>query len=54
VELIPGWFVHWLTLRQPADYDAELREWLCLSRHWMGEQRRFGPRRDAHAYRDFR
>jgi Domain of unknown function (DUF5655) len=37
-----GWFVHWLTLRSPAELDDELRSWLCIAYHEMGEQYRFG------------
>jgi hypothetical protein len=40
-ELIRGWHVHWFSVHAAEELDDEVREWLCDSYHFMGEQRRF-------------
>jgi hypothetical protein len=41
----PSWYVHTIELHSLAEFDDELRGWLCESYHLMGEQKRLSRNR---------
>ena len=43
-EVVPGWWVHRLRVREPTDLDKQVQSWLAKSYRLMGMQKRLSTR----------
>jgi hypothetical protein len=43
-EVVPGWWVHWLKVVEPAELDDQVQDWIRESYRLMGKQQRLKPR----------